>query len=138
MKSRALTQDYLERAEHRLAAIELLFSRHDYADVVRETQEAVELMLKALLRMSSVEVPHIHEVGDLLIEHRARLPRALQPHVERFAQVSRRLRRDRELAFYGSEDLTPSDFYKHEDAESALTDARFIWEQLAPFKQGVA
>jgi hypothetical protein len=32
---------------------------------------------------------------------------------------SRNLRRDRELAFYGSEDLTPSEFYREKDAARA-------------------
>jgi hypothetical protein len=34
------------------------------------------------------------------------------------------LRRDRELAFYGAEDLTPSGFYTKEDAVSARDVAR--------------
>ena len=36
------------------------------------------------------------------------------------------LRRDRELAFYGAEDLIPSDFYREEDARRALDGARFV------------
>ena len=36
------------------------------------------------------------------------------------------MRRDSELAFYGSEDLTPSEFYNRDDAELALTDARYV------------
>jgi hypothetical protein len=35
------------------------------------------------------------------------------------AEYSRCLRRDRELAFYGSEDLTPMDFYRETDARQA-------------------
>jgi hypothetical protein len=50
----------------------------------------------------------------------------LQPQVERLAQVSRSLRRDRELAFYGAEDLTPSAFYSREDAQAAFDGARLV------------
>jgi hypothetical protein len=32
-------------------------------------------------------------------------------HVVFLCDISRSLRRDRELAFYGAEDLTPSDFF---------------------------
>ena len=45
------------------------------------------------------------------------------PNVSR---ISRALRRDRELAFYGSEDLTPSDFYQAEDAREAFASARWV------------
>jgi hypothetical protein len=34
----------------------------------------------------------------------------------------------RELSFYGSEDLTPSDFYKREDAQEAFDDAKWAYE----------
>jgi hypothetical protein len=37
--------------------------------------------------------------------------------------VSRSLRRDRELSFYGSEDLTPSEFYRKSDADLAKSQA---------------
>jgi hypothetical protein len=40
--------------------------------------------------------------------------------------VSHSLRRDRELAFYGSEDLTPSDFYQKPDAELARAGTRRV------------
>jgi hypothetical protein len=46
--------------------------------------------------------------------------------LDELTEISRSLRRDRELAFYGSEDLTPSDFYKEKDAMKALTQARAV------------
>jgi len=39
--------------------------------------------------------------------------------LEELAEYARCLRRDRELAFYGSEDLTPMDFYRETDARQA-------------------
>ena len=45
-------------------------------------------------------------------------------------KISRSLRRDRELAFYGSEDLTPSEFYKEEDAATALSQARMLHQAV--------
>jgi len=131
MKNRTLAADYLQRASHRLAAIDLLFQRESWADVVRESQEAVELALKSLLRAAGIEVPRIHDVSQILVEEQARLPGRIRPHVDRLAAISRSLRRDRELAFYGSEDLTPSDFYRREDAEQARDDARWVVETVA-------
>ncbi|MFH0799714.1 MAG: HEPN domain-containing protein [Pseudomonadota bacterium] len=126
MKNRDLARDYIERSGHRLAAVELLFERKGYADVVRESQELVELCLKGLLRIARVEVPRIHDVGALLVDAKGRLPAAVKPHVDALARISKEMRRDRELAFYGSEDLTPSDFYQVEDAKKALDDARWV------------
>jgi hypothetical protein len=39
--------------------------------------------------------------------------------LEKLAEYSRCLRRDRELVFYGSEDLAPMDFYRETDARQA-------------------
>ncbi|MGH9341962.1 MAG: hypothetical protein ACRD1R_20830 [Acidobacteriota bacterium] len=38
--------------------------------------------------------------------------------------------RDRELAFYGSEDLTPSEFYDQADAQKALEGAKWVVEAV--------
>jgi HEPN domain-containing protein len=131
MHNRALAADYLTRATHRLAAIDVLFERESWADVVRESQEVVELTLKSLLRSCSIEVPRIHDVGQILRSESDRLPQTLRPHIEDVAEISRSLRRDRELAFYGSEDLTPSDFYLRPDAELARAGARRVVELVA-------
>jgi hypothetical protein len=128
MTNEDLAHDYLERAEHRLAALELLFSRGAWADVVREAQELVELVLKAILRLSAIEPPRIHDVGDVLSEESARLPASIRGDVVRLAEISKQLRRDRELSFYGAEDLTPGQFYGREDAVRALEGARFVVE----------
>lgn len=126
MKNKGLAADYITRSGHRLAAVETLLELKSYADVVRESQEAIELCLKGLLRASKIEVPRLHDVSDILIEYEARLPKGVRAHVNQIAKISRRLRRDRELAFYGTEDLTPSEFYKEEEAREALDDAKWI------------
>lgn len=133
MRNRGLAADYARRARARLNAIDALFEAASWADVVRESQEVVELALKALLRAHGIEAPGIHDVSEILLAERARLPQALQPELDRLAQISRQLRRDRELAFYGSEDLTPSDFYKQPDATEARDGARFTVECAVRF-----
>ena len=130
MHNRSLAADYLMRATHRLAALDVLFERESWADVVREAQEVVELALKSLLRFSSIEVPRIHDVGQILRSEGDRLPPEVHPHLEDLITTSRSLRRDRELAFYGSEDLTPSDFYLKADAEQARDGARRVVEAV--------
>jgi len=132
MRNLNLAQDYIHRAGVRLLAVDVLFEAESWADVVRESQEIVELALKALLRVSGIDPPRIHDVSEVLLQERARLPEGVQPEVERLAEVSRQLRRDRELAFYGAEDLTPSGFYNRGDAEQSRESARRTVEVVRP------
>ena len=132
MRNRDLAADHLRRAGARLRALDVLFESGSWADVVRESQEVVELALKGLLRACGVEPPRIHDVADVLLAERDRLPKELAPHVERLAGISRTLRRDRELAFYGAEDLTPSTFYRESDAVTARDSARDVVAVVRP------
>lgn len=50
-----------------------------------------------------------------------------------WVQVSKLLRKDRELAFYGSEDVTPSSFYERGDAEEAIAMARETLATVEPW-----
>lgn len=132
MRSPDLASDYVRRAQARLAAVDVLFASQSWADVVRESQEIVELALKGLLRAVGIEPPRIHDVSDVLIAERERFPRAIQRQLDTLAAGSRTLRRDRELAFYGAEDLTPSGFYRQEDAEAARAIARKTVASVTP------
>lgn len=132
MQNRDLAADHLKRAAARLSALDALWAAGSWADVVRESQEVVELTLKGLLRSCGVDPPRIHDVADVLIAERSRLPPALDAHVDALAAASRQLRRDRELAFYGTDDLTPSDFYREADAHAARDQARLAVELVRP------
>jgi HEPN domain-containing protein len=135
MRNRDLAADHLSRAAARLRALDVLFDCASWADVVRESQEIVELSLKGLLRASGIDPPRIHDVADVLLAERGRLPAELLPHLDRLATMSRQLRRDRELAFYGAEDLTPSTFYREADAILARDSAREVVTLVRPHVQ---
>jgi HEPN domain-containing protein len=132
MTNRDLATDYVRRADIRLRAVDVLFDAASWADIVRESQEVVELALKGLLRHFAVEAPRIHDVSEVLLAQRERLPAAMQPELERLATISRELRRDRELAFDGAEDLTPSSFYRRSYAEKARDGARLVVQVVKP------
>jgi hypothetical protein len=132
MRNRELAMDYVRRAEVRLRAIDALFEAESWADVVRESQEAVELALKGLLRHCGIEAPRIHDVSDVLLSERERLPPRVQKELDGLAAISRELRRDRELAFYGAEDLTPSSFYSKHDAVRARDGAERVVRVVKP------
>ena len=123
MHNDALAKDYVKRAGSRLKALEVLIGEESWADVVCEAQEIVEITLKGLLRACRIEVPRIHDVSPVLEQNRDRLPASALEALNELTNISRTLRRDRELAFYGSEDLTPSEFYRREDAERAFEQA---------------
>jgi HEPN domain-containing protein len=127
-----LANDHVRRAEIRLRALDVLFDSESWADVVRESQEVVELALKGLLRAHGVEPPRLRDVSEVLLAEQARLPVPLREQLNELAGISRELRRDRELAFYGAEDLTPSGFYTRQDAERARDGARRTVRAVVP------
>jgi HEPN domain-containing protein len=128
-----LARDYLERSRKRLRAIETLLAEEAFADVVRESQEVVELLLKATLRSFGIAVPFSHDLSEVLAENEPRLPAEAQKSVGRWCQISKQLRKDRELAFYGSEDVTPSTFYTRDDAVAAKQMADEVLTTAAPW-----
>jgi HEPN domain-containing protein len=124
--SRSLAESYLRKAAVRLRALALFRGEGAHSDVVREAQELVELALKGMLRSVGVEPPKFHDVGPLLLEHRDRLRPLLRADLDRAAEISRRLRKERELAFYGDIDFIPTEQYSETEAALAFEDAEWI------------
>lgn len=132
MRNPELAADYVRRAAVRVRALDVLFDAGCWADVVRESQELVELALKGLLRAHGIAPPRIHDMSAVLEAEREKLPPEVQRQIERLAAISKDLRRDLELAFYGTEDLTPSSFYARADAERARDAAAFTVRVVEP------
>ncbi len=126
MTSSALAKDYLNKVEKRLKTLPIFMNENDYSDVIREGQEIIELCLKAMLRQVGIEPPKWHDVGGLLIENKEKFPKEVRENVKKIAQVSKELRKERELAFYGDIDFIPSEEYKKEDAEKVIKDIHFV------------
>jgi HEPN domain-containing protein len=128
MTSDRMARSYLAQARYRLGTIEVAIRDRQHAIAVRQSQEAVELALKAALRAAGIEPPRWHDVGDVLLASASRLDPALQEAAPRPARISADLRQDRESAFYGDEaaGLTPDDLYGEADARRAHGDASFV------------
>jgi hypothetical protein len=122
----SLAQSYLKKASDRLDVLDLLLGKGAYSDVVREAQELVELALKGMLRSIGIEPPKLHDVGSLLLEHRERFPETVQTQLADLASISKRLRKERELAFYGDLDFIPTEEYSYEDAHEARQEAQRV------------
>jgi HEPN domain-containing protein len=126
MTNTTLAESYLLKAIKRLKILEVLMSEQAYSDVVREAQEIVELALKGVLRKVGVEPPRWHDVSDLILEHRDRLPSPVSEKGEEIARISKWLRKEREFSFYGDIDFIPTEQYSSRDAIRAIDDAQFV------------
>ncbi len=121
-----LAMSYMRKANARLAVLELLFDRGDYSDVVREAQEAVELATKAMLRKAGIDPPKWHDVSGIILQHRERFPASIQKDLDRLAGISKSLRKERELSFYGDIDFIPTEEYTKSQAQKTIAETRWI------------
>ena len=103
MKSLEMAADYIYRADRCLREAETALSESDFAGVVRRSQEALELAVKAVLRSIAVEYPHEHDVGEALDIVQDRLPIFLRGEVTKLKELLTELSRVRGPAFYGYE-----------------------------------
>ena len=95
MNNVELAQSYIEEAKRRLKTAEIALSEDAYAYCIRQSQEAVELLLKASLRLVGIEPPGWHDVGPVLIEYSGRFPEWFRNEIPQLAAISRWLRRER-------------------------------------------
>lgn len=98
-----MARNYLRQAQARIQTAETAVSQRNYAYAVRQSQEAVELSLKAALRLIGIEPPRWHDVGPAIRRYRNRFPQWFQESIDRFCFISRQLRRERKPSMYGDE-----------------------------------
>lgn len=134
MTTDELARDYFRRARVRRQVLDLLFAAGEYADVVREAQELVELAMKGMLRWAGIDPPRWHDVGAVLLEHRERLPDAIAPMLGSIVVASSRLRKEREMAFYGEIDLVPGKSYEQKHALAAIAAADVVLDAQRHFE----
>ena len=122
MTNREAAQYSLQRAKIILTEAEHLRDQEIWNLVVRRCQESVELALKGALLWAGINVPRIHDVGGILVQHSSRFPGDLRPALPELASISRTLRAERETSFYGDEDsgMPPELLYTESDADTAL------------------
>ncbi len=128
MTNVTLAQSYLIKAIKRLKVLELLLEEEAYSDVVREAQELVELAQKAMLRQVGIDPPKWHDVGGILLEYRELFPSGVRRKLQRLSRISKWLRKERELSFYGDIDFIPTEEYSRADALKAIRDASYTVE----------
>jgi len=92
---------------------------NDY--LVRSTKR-----IKALIIAFGLEVPKIHDVSKYIEINKEVFPSVVIDNFERIKEISRKLRKERELSFYGMEDWIPSEEYTLDEAEQAISWAKEI------------
>ncbi|WP_297212927.1 MULTISPECIES: HEPN domain-containing protein [Thermodesulfovibrio] len=128
MNQRNLAISYMKKANVRFQMLEFLLSKEAFSDVIREAQEVVELVTKAMLRLRGIDPPKFHDVSFLFIEHKESFPEIGEDEIERLVRISKKLRKERELAFYGDIDFIPTEEYTNEDAKFAIEETKFVIE----------
>lgn len=122
VSSNELARSYIKQAEERVKHAKEAFHDGNYSFTVRQCQEAVELFLKASLRLVGVEPPKWHDVGITLKREREKFPEWFRNEIDELASISRILARERETSMYGDEETgTPPELiYSRVDGENAL------------------
>jgi HEPN domain-containing protein len=89
-----------------------------------------------MLRQVGVEPPKWHDVGGFLLEFADRFPAFERGRLERLAEISTRLRKEREFSFYGDIDFIPTEQYSREDAQQAIDEAQATVDAAAQAIRG--
>lgn len=133
-----MAKAYVEEAERRIRVAEVALKEKAYAYCIRQCQEAVELLLKAALRLVGIEPPKWHDVGPVLIEFSERFPEWFRERIPELAAVSRWLRREREPSMYGDEELglPPTKLYTEPYAVKAVESANTVYIYVKKLLEG--
>lgn len=130
---------YLNSSKRRIKYIEDSLNEGDYAYVVRVSQEVFELLTKSLLLKWNFVVPKSHNLSSDLKEIKELCSQKLQNDFDNIITLSKELRRNREIAFYGDEEegITPNEIYTKKQAEDyyeRITDFyNLIFDELKDF-----
>jgi HEPN domain-containing protein len=131
MTNHGMSNNYFEQGSHRVPLVRLAYENKDWPIVVREAQEAVELMLKGVLRAIFVETLDTHNVAEALQSNRSRFPPWFARHIDRLSVISAEMAADRGPSFYGDEqrDIPPQQLFFEPEAAAALAQLEFVQEQ---------
>ncbi|NPA23525.1 MAG: HEPN domain-containing protein [Crenarchaeota archaeon] len=129
-----LATAYIEEARKRLRTARQALEEKAYAYCIRQCQEAVELSLKAALRLIGIEPPKVHDVGPILVRYGDRFPEFFKEEIPELAAISRWPRREKrkEPSMYGDEELgiPPTQLYTEPYARKAYESAISVLEEV--------
>lgn len=113
----------LRRAEDEYTQIASYMEKDEWNMVVRKSQEATELYIKAILKLMSVEFPKEHDLGRYFLEILVQKGIDIDPEDgEKIRTLSAELAEKRAPAYYGEV------FYKEQEATRASEGAAEVRE----------
>jgi HEPN domain-containing protein len=128
MKTGEMIKDYFFRAKWCLKEAEMALSEKNNPMCIRRSQEALELITKALLRYMAIEYPREHDVGDSLVYIEKKLPEYLKSEIPSLRNLLTELARVCGPAFYGyeREGIPASEVFSAEYASSTFSNVSRI------------
>lgn len=125
-----MAEAYLRQASARVKDAKEALNNGLHAYALRLSQEAVELSLKAALKLVAIEYPKKHDVSDVLIEVKDRFPEWFRNEAQAIADISKKLAAKREICMYGDEEATisPDEAVSIEEASKAVNDSEKVYE----------
>jgi HEPN domain-containing protein len=120
MSPKNLPAAYLKKSRSRIKALKVLMDDESFSDVVRESQEVVELCSKGILRLALIDPPHRHDVAAELLQAAGTLGAKYKKALNELVTGNHWLRREREMSFYGADDFDPTEGYSKADADRAM------------------
>ena len=142
MRNLDMARDYLRRALRCFSEAERALSEEDAPMAVRRSQEALEMGVKALLRLLGIEYPRSHDVSDVLLDNRERMPESVGSVLEDLAQLVSELAAVRGPAFYGyeREGIPASQAFTQDYASDVVKKVRryleIIADAMKPYIEG--
>ncbi len=129
MSDKKFVKDYLDESKFRLETAKLALDKKRYNSVVRESQLAVELSLKAFLLRWNFIVPKTHEISNDILDSKDLFSKEAQKEILNIVKISKKLRREYEISLYGDKDSgkSLSDLYTKIQAEEYLSDAKKVY-----------
>lgn len=128
MTADVMARGYLAQGRARVQVLPAFMGTGSWSVVVREAQEAVELLLKGAVRWVGGEPTRTHDPGPLLKTSAGAFPEWFASHIDDLVFISSSLAGDRGASFYGDERLgiPPDQLFDRVDAERAMEQASFV------------
>ena len=123
LKNISMAFSYMRRAERRIKDAKRAYEESFYPDTVRYCQEAVELSVKAVLRLIGVEYPKAHDVSNVVKMNENKYPIWFREKVREIVELMRLLSKSRGLSVYGDEErgIPPEELFSKNFAFNILS-----------------
>jgi HEPN domain-containing protein len=128
MRSDELAKNYINSTKGCLEEAELAWQRRDYPRVVRRSQEALELGIKAILRLFAIEYPKHHDISDSIPFIIEKIPKEEKDLIDKARPLIEELAKKRGLAMYGleREGILPDRLFNKDYAEKIFNQVKEI------------